>query len=228
MAGTKGSATRRTDGRRAAATASGSAAAAIARGRRRDATGNRHAQRDAIDLLKSDHRAVEELFARFEALGGGAHARKSRIVERISTMLSIHAGVEEMVFYPTIRRTMNETTDGILEALEEHHVVKTTLAELRSMTPDEERYDAKVTVLMENVRHHVREEERELFPAVRRRVPRNLLVQMHDLLESARIIAAQSPHPHAPDTPPANVALNAAMVPATIVGRAVKSALRRL
>ena len=81
--------------------------------------------------------------------------------------LSVHAAIEEQVFYPEVRRAAPSLDDEVLEALEERHIVKWTLAELDSMTPKDERSQAKVTVLVESVRHHVREEERDLFPQVR-------------------------------------------------------------
>ena len=86
----------------------------------------------------------------------------------MTVALSKHAAIEEQVFYPEVRRAVSSLGDEVLEALEEHHVVKWTLSELEGMTPEDERFQAKVTVLMENVRHHVREEERDLFPQVRK------------------------------------------------------------
>src|SRR4051794_36096635 len=119
---------------------------------------------DAIAVLTEDHRRVEDLFARFEKTGDGALKRRQDLVERITEALSMHASIEEDIFYPAARRFVAAAGDDVLEALEEHHLVKTTLAELESMDPSNERYRAKVTVLIENVRHHVEEEEGELFP----------------------------------------------------------------
>ncbi|MDP9301673.1 MAG: hemerythrin domain-containing protein, partial [Actinomycetota bacterium] len=121
---------------------------------------------DAITLLKQDHRAVEDLFKRFEQAGPRAYATKRKIVDRIIRELSIHAAIEEQIFYPAVRESLHETEDQVLESLEEHHLVKVTLAELESADPKDERFDAKVTVLIENVRHHVQEEEGEMFPEV--------------------------------------------------------------
>jgi len=122
---------------------------------------------DAIDLLTDDHRRVEDLFARFERTGDGARKERQDLVDRITEALSIHASIEEEIFYPAARRAVADDDHDVLEALEEHHLVKLTLAELQTMDPAHERFGAKVTVLIENVRHHVEEEEGELFPRVR-------------------------------------------------------------
>ena len=120
---------------------------------------------DAITLLKNDHKAVEDLFRKFEKAGENAHKTKQKLVERIVQELSVHAAVEEMTFYPFVKGVNEELTNNVLESLEEHHVVKWLVSELDGMSPNAERFDAKVTVLMENVRHHVEEEEREHVPA---------------------------------------------------------------
>ena len=122
---------------------------------------------DAITLLRNDHRSVEKLFKRFEKAGDGALVERRTIVDRIVEELSVHASVEEQVFYPVCRATVPGVEDLTLESLEEHHVVKWLLAELADLDADAERFEAKTTVLIEMVRHHVEEEESELFPKVR-------------------------------------------------------------
>jgi len=159
---------------------------------------------DAITELKADHKTVEDLFKRFEKAGGGAHAAQRDIVERIIKELSIHAAVEEQVFYPAVSREVEGVADEVLESLEEHHIVKWVLSELDGMDPDDERFQAKVTVLIENVRHHVKEEETELFPSVRAALGRKRLGEIGDLLETAKKAAPTHPHPRTPDTPPGN------------------------
>ena len=103
---------------------------------------------DAIALLKQDHRDVEQLFKRFEKARAGAHAEKARLVASIIEALSRHAAIEEMVFYPAVRQELPRQESSVLEALEEHHVVKWLLSELDALDPSAERFDAKVTVLM--------------------------------------------------------------------------------
>jgi hemerythrin-like domain-containing protein len=160
---------------------------------------------DAITLLKEDHRTVEGLFKRFEKAGDKAYTEKRAVVDRIREELSKHAAVEEQLFYPVVRATVPETEDIALESLEEHHIVKWVLSELDAMAPEDERFDAKVTVLIENVRHHVEEEEQEFFPMVRDELGRNALADLGDAMATAKKIAPTHPHPRSPDTPPGNL-----------------------
>lgn len=161
--------------------------------------------KDAIRLLKDDHDTVEALFKRFEKLGDGATRSKRQIGDRIIKELAIHAVIEEQVFYPVIRECDGEIEKLVLEALEEHHIAKWTLSELDGMDPEHERYDAKFSVLMESVRHHVKEEERTLFPKVRKNLTREMLDELGKGLASAKRAAPTHPHPRSPDTPPGNV-----------------------
>lgn len=114
---------------------------------------------DAFDLLKADHRKVEELFSRLESARGKA---KLRVFEQIKTELDLHTHIEEKIFYPALEKP-EQTHDLALEAYEEHAVVKNLLKELsRAKTADDE-WQAQAKVLQENVEHHVQEEENELF-----------------------------------------------------------------
>ena len=160
---------------------------------------------DAITLLKDDHKTVEALFKRFEKAGDRAHTEKRAVVDRIIEELSKHAAIEEQLFYPVVRATVPDTEDIALESLEEHHIVKWVLSELDSMTPEDERFDAKVTVLIENVRHHVEEEETEFFPMVRDELGRTALADLGDAMATAKKAAPTHPHPRSPDTPPGNL-----------------------
>ena len=166
---------------------------------------SRRSPSDAISILKADHRAVEELFTRFEKAGDRAFKTKRSLVDRMISELSVHAAIEEAIFYPAARAEIPEAEPEVLEALEEHHVVKWELAELDGLDPENERFTAKVTVMMESVRHHVREEERTLFPEVRRHIPRARLVELGTDLDNARSHVPTHPHPHAPDAGPENL-----------------------
>jgi hemerythrin superfamily protein len=167
---------------------------------------------DAITLLKQDHKTVEGLFKKFEKTGPNAHKTQRDLADRIIKELSVHAAIEEQVFYPAIREAVPDTEDHVLESLEEHHIVKWVASELDSMNPDHERFRAKMTVLIENVRHHVEEEEGELFPEVRQAMGRKALGQIGEQLEEAKKTAPTRPHPKAPDTPPGNLVAGAAAV----------------
>lgn len=164
---------------------------------------------DAITLLKNDHKTVERLFSRFEKAGDRAYVEKRRIVDQIIEELSVHAAIEEQLFYPVTRATVPEVDDIALESLEEHHIVKWTLSELVNLDPSDERFDPKVTVLIESVRHHVEEEEGDYFPKVRDELGRNALNDLGDAMVTAKDYAPTRPHPKSPDTPPANLVVGA-------------------
>jgi hemerythrin superfamily protein len=164
---------------------------------------------DAITLLKNDHKTVEDLFKKFEKAGERATKTKRDLVDRMIKELSIHAVIEEEIFYPAVRQAVPDVASTILESLEEHHVVKWTLSELDGMSPEDERFDAKTTVLMESVRHHVKEEQDELFPQVREALGRKVLGELGDAMADRKKNAPTRPHPKAPDTPPGNVVAGA-------------------
>ncbi|MFP2927362.1 hemerythrin domain-containing protein [Pyxidicoccus sp. 3LG] len=182
---------------------------------------------DAIALLKVDHKTVEQLFRKYEKAGPNAHKLKRRLVDQMVHELSVHASIEEQVFYPAVRARAQELGDDVLCALEEHHVVKLVLAELDALPPEAERFDAKVHVLMESVRSHVLEEESELFPAVKKAFRPQELRTMADVLEMAKKAAPTRPHPLAPDTPPANIVAGAVSAVMDIGRDALRSARRK-
>jgi hemerythrin superfamily protein len=159
---------------------------------------------DAITLLKQDHKAVKSLFSQFDKAGDSAFQRKRAIVDKIIEELSIHAAIEEQFFYPTVRTSVKDVEDEVLESLEEHHVAKWLLSELEDMDPKAERFDAKVTVLKENILHHAEEEESDLFPQVRAAMSRKELQELGTQMEEAKGQVPRRPHPKAPDSPPAN------------------------
>src|ERR1700730_834639 len=160
---------------------------------------------DAITLLKSDHKAVKRLFRTFEQAGERATSTKSKTARAIVRELSRHAAIEEQLFYPAVRREVPTVADDVLESLEEHHVVKWLCAEIETLTPSDERFTPKVTVLIESVRHHIREEEGTLFPQVRQALGRRRLAELGETMERAKLRAPTRPHPKTPDTPPGNV-----------------------
>jgi hemerythrin superfamily protein len=181
---------------------------------------------DAITLLREDHRSVEKLFKSFEKAGERALATKGKIADDVIRQLSVHAAIEEQVFYPAVREAVADMKELVLESLEEHHIVKWVLSELDGLDPSDERFEAKMTVLIENVRHHVKEEEGELFPSVRKALGRKMLSELGEQLTAAKKVAPIHPHPRMPDTPPANLA--GGLVGATVdAAREVISTTRR-
>ncbi len=121
---------------------------------------------DALSLLKSDHREVEGLFSQFESATGAA--RKRTIVLKICDALTVHMTIEEVIFYPPARAALKRAGEDLLDEAEvEHEGIKWRIQMLKKMKPEEDLYDAEVKVLSEYVRHHVKEEERRLFPRLR-------------------------------------------------------------
>ena len=176
---------------------------------------------DAITLLKADHKTVEKLFKRFENAGDRAYAEKRKIVDKVIEELSVHAAIEEQLFYPATRETVPDVEGVALESLEEHHIVKWVLSELETMSPEDERFVAKMTVLIENVRHHVKEEEEEYFPKVRDELGRSALSDLGDAMEKAKKVAPTHPHPRSPDEPPFNILVGG---PAAVVDKVADKA----
>ena len=183
---------------------------------------------DAIAMLKADHAEVEKLFKRFESLGPRAKKTKADIADRVIVALSQHAAIEEQVLYPTVRERMAEEEELVLEALEEHHVAKWVLSELDRLTPDDERFTAKFTVMAESVRHHVKEEEGELFPKLRKGFTRKELDALGEQLAAAKLTAPTKPHPRSPDEPPGNLLAAAATLPVDMARSAAETAARRV
>jgi hemerythrin superfamily protein len=122
---------------------------------------------DAITLLESQHREVEEMFKKYEDLTDRAKASKKKIADQVCTALTLHAQIEEEIFYPATREASKETEDMVDEAVVEHAAAKDLIAQILDMDPDDDLYDAKVKVLSEQIEHHVEEEEQEMFPKVR-------------------------------------------------------------
>ena len=116
----------------------------------------------ATDLLKKQHKEVKALFKKIENTENARERR--RLMQEVATNLEAHAAIEEEMFYPAVRGLETQKAEEmVLEAFEEHHVVKLVLAELPQVDPEDERFEAKMTVLSELVEHHADEEEKEMF-----------------------------------------------------------------
>lgn len=129
---------------------------------------NAMAGQDAIALLIADHREVSEMFEQFEQLGDRATTSKEKLKDKICKALIAHTTIEEEIFYPAVREKIEEGEDLVDEAVVEHASAKDLIKQLQEMQPDDELYDAKVKVLGEQIEHHVKEEEKEMFPKVKK------------------------------------------------------------
>jgi hemerythrin superfamily protein len=123
---------------------------------------------DALELLKADHDTVRGLFSQFK------DAKEVKDTERLATIqrqifqeLEVHTSIEEEVFYPEAEKVGGEAEELVKEGVEEHHVVEVLMEEISQLSPDDDAFVAKMTVLIENVEHHAEEEEEELFPKLR-------------------------------------------------------------
>jgi hemerythrin superfamily protein len=123
---------------------------------------------NAISMLTAEHREVKALFEQYEKLGDRAKGAKKKIADQICTALTLHAAIEEEIFYPALRAASKEAADLLDEALVEHAGAKDLIAQLQEMDPEDDLYDAKVKVLGEQIDHHVGEEEGEMFPKAKK------------------------------------------------------------
>lgn len=120
--------------------------------------------KEAISLLRADHKLVNDLFEEYEKTR--SVAKKKSLVKQICTELTIHAQIEEEIFYPAAKKALRDK-ELIPEATVEHATLKDLIAQVEGVEPDGEMYDAKIKVLSEYVKHHVKEEQNEIFPKVK-------------------------------------------------------------
>ena len=153
---------------------------------------------DAIVLLKNDHKEILRVFRDFEKAGPGATVTKGRLVDRMIELLTVHTYLENEVMYPRVRELLPDLEDDVLESYEEHHVADVLVMELAGMSPEDERFEAKTTVLIENVTHHIEEEEQDWFPKVREGLTRT---QLRDI--GAELAEAKERAPRRPEQPSA-------------------------
>ncbi len=137
---------------------------------------------NAIDLLEQQHREVEELFEEFEDAGDGAEKTKERLCKEISDALAVHAEIEEKLFYPESKQP--DTEEILRESVEEHLAMKRLVADLIESDASDEQFEAKMKVLKEQVEHHVDEEEKELFPKVRKDLSKDELDDLGDRMQT--------------------------------------------
>jgi len=137
---------------------------------------------DAFNLLKTDHRKVAELFDQLESANGKA---KLQVFAQIKTELELHTHIEETIFYPALEDP-KQTHELVLEAYEEHDVVKKLLAQLSKAKSADEEWDAQAKVLRENVEHHVEEEENELFKKTRAALSKEEIETLGEQMENEK------------------------------------------
>jgi hemerythrin-like domain-containing protein len=146
-------------------------------------------------MLKDDHKSVKQLFRAFTKTQDGQRGERRRRADEITTEHTRHAFIEEQVFYPAVRKDVPDAEDTVLESLEEHHIVKWVCAEIEAMDAGDERFYPKVVVLTESVKHHIEEEESELFPTVRSALGRRRLAELGEQLAKAKSKAPTTPQP---------------------------------
>jgi hemerythrin superfamily protein len=128
---------------------------------------------NAIELLTQDHKVVKALFRKFEK--AKKPETQLEIAQQVFTELAAHTAIEEEIFYPAYKEAAKQEGEELVaESLEEHHVVKMLIEEMQALDPSDEAWEAKFTVLTENVEHHAEEEEKEMFPDAKKRLAKQL------------------------------------------------------
>jgi iron-sulfur cluster repair protein YtfE (RIC family) len=139
---------------------------------------------NAIELLKADHDKVDKLFQKVDATEESEH---TRLFEQIRSELEMHTYIEETLFYPKLKEEGDEELKKItLEGIEEHHQAKIFLRELSSLVADSEKFEPKLKVLMEDIKHHVQEEEGQMFPMVEEQFDESVLEELGTQLEAEK------------------------------------------
>jgi len=124
--------------------------------------------KDALALLTADHNEARAIFKKFDELGERSYASKKKLATEVCNALTVHATIEEEIFYPALRTQGKELQDLLDEAEVEHAGAKDLIAQIEAMDPEDDLYDAKVKVLGEQIDHHATEEEDEMFPKARK------------------------------------------------------------
>jgi hemerythrin-like domain-containing protein len=148
-------------------------------------TGEEERFMDAFELLKQDHKKVSGIFEKLEPTTERGVKTREELFTQLKQELDVHTRIEETILYPVLKES-KETKDITLEAYEEHNVVKQLLAELEELPKDDETWGAKLTVLKENVEHHVEEEEDEMFKSARKVLSQQEIEELGARLEAAK------------------------------------------
>jgi hemerythrin superfamily protein len=176
--------------------------------------------KDAVAILSRDHREIESLFGQYEAATDVE--TKTEIAHQVVHDLAVHGEIEELRFYPRLREVLDDGDRLADEAVEEHLAIKETLNEIDSMSAGEDGFEEKMRTLISEVRHHVEEEESELFPRIRQALGDDDLRDLGGRLQRARSLVPTRPHPSAPTSPAAKAAVSP---PVALVDR-IRDAIR--
>lgn len=162
---------------------------------------------DLVDLIISDHRDVEQVFAELER-GGQSPDERKQLVDHIIANLTRHSVAEEQLLYPTARKTLPNGDEVADHEIQEHAEAEETMKRLEQCQPDDKDFEPQLTDLMSEIRHHVEEEESSLLPQIRANCENDELIKLGEQFDKAKKVAPTRPHPSAPDTPPANLILD--------------------
>lgn len=158
---------------------------------------------DAIQELTTDHREVEEIFARIETLPSGNERRK-KLADQATIELIRHSVAEEMYLYPAVRRHLPDGDALADQEIQDHAEAERTMKDLEDRGADDPRFDQLVGRLMQEIREHIFDEEQNLFPRLRRTAGQEELDRLGEKVRAAKRTAPTRPHPSAPDKPPLN------------------------
>jgi hemerythrin superfamily protein len=184
------------------------------------------ASADAIELLVSDHRTVEQLFKQYNAATNDAKVAK-HTADEIVKELSIHAVIEEQVLYPTARKVLPDGDELADHALQEHQEVKELLAQVDGKDATDPAVRTTLGRVEQAVTDHVEEEESDLFPKMRQACDQEHLQKMGQAMEAAKALAPTHPHPNAPNQPPGNIVLGLGVAVIDKVRDAAKAVMER-
>ncbi|SEU25613.1 hemerythrin domain-containing protein [Nonomuraea wenchangensis] len=161
-------------------------------------------QRDVIAVLTHDHREVEQMFSELESMRGAIGERPKLLAENVVIELVRHSVAEEQYLYPAVREHVPGGDELADYEIAEHAAAERTMHDLEHLEPGDDRFWPELDRLMAEVRHHLREEEDELFPRLREACDQAQLEELGAKVERAKKTAPTRPHPYAPDTPPGN------------------------
>jgi hemerythrin-like domain-containing protein len=160
-------------------------------------------QRDVIEVLEQDHREVEEMFGELESLRGAsteeARSRRKELADRVTIELVRHSVAEEVLVYPEVEKKVSK--EEAEHAREEHAEAEETLAKLEKLEPDDPAFDDEVATLMSEIRHHIDDEEGEMFAHMRQVIDADELRRLGGRVEAFKKVAPTRPHPNVPNEP---------------------------